>query len=58
MYILGFTCVSLVISQIPAIFKGVDFFISDEETILSIIAGIASGLIVGFFNTRRVTEEE
>jgi len=45
------------ISQIPAFFKGADFFVSDEETILSIIAGIASGLIVGFFNTRRFTEE-
>jgi hypothetical protein len=46
------------ISQVPAIFKGVDFFFSDQETILSLIAGTASGLIVGFFNTRKVNEEE
>jgi len=58
LYMLGFTVVSIVISQIPAVFRGVDFFVSDEETILSIIAGTSSGLIVGLFNIRSFRREE
>jgi hypothetical protein len=58
LYILGFICASLLISQIPALIKGDAFFINGEEMILSLIAGTASGLIVGFFNIRRFEHYE
>lgn len=58
LYILGFTCVSIMISQVPAMIKGDIFFVNKEEMILSLIAGIASGLIVGLFNVRRFENED
>jgi hypothetical protein len=58
LYILGFICTSLLISQIPALIKGDEFFINGEEMILSLIAGTTCGLIVGFFNIRRFEHYE
>ncbi len=56
-YIICFTFVSLVISQLPAFINGEDLFENDNETILSVIAGISSGLIVGFFNMKKTINE-
>jgi len=58
LFILGFICASLLISQMPALIKGDEFFINDDEMIFSVIAGTASGLIVGFFNIRRFEHNE
>ncbi len=51
LYILVFTFVSLFVYQLPALIRKEDLFQDKEEIILCILAGIASGLIVGFFTT-------
>jgi len=52
-YIVCFTFASLVISQLPSYINGEVLFENDNEMILSIVAGIACGLIVGFLNLKK-----
>jgi hypothetical protein len=56
-YILGFTLASLLISQLHAIMNGDKLFSREEDVILSVVAGVASGLIVGFFNSGRSKDQ-
>jgi hypothetical protein len=57
-YVLLFTIASLVICQLPSFIKGEILFEDRNELILCIIAGVASGLIVGFFSTEEKKDQE
>ena len=58
LYIFIFIIVSLLISQLPAFIKGEELFQDMEEVVICLFAGIAAGLIVGFFSTNEKDQTE
>lgn len=57
-YIIIFTFVSLILSQLPSFINDEPMFQDKEEVILCLFAGIASGIIVGFFSTESNNQQK
>lgn len=57
LYIIVFTFVLLLISQLPAFIKGEELFHDTEEIVICLFAGTAAGLIAGFFSTSENIEK-
>lgn len=58
LYVFIFTVVALILCQLPHFIKDEVLFRDREEIILCLVAGIASGMIVGFFSTGTYEKNE
>ena len=53
LYIIGFSLVSVFISQLPEIINDESLFKNQTEIYYSLTAGIIAGIFVGFFNLKK-----